>query len=432
MRRPTASGDDVGWGGPRTTWPATGDAAADWLLGQAGRRLREGFPDAALPCLDRALHVLRDEALIAEVHVVVAELLRDRDEHAAAAAHLRAASGLAPGRADVLYRLGRAHAQQENLHAAVEALRQAAALAPDEPQVLRLLATCLAGTGKDAAAHELLLRALVLAPDDIHVLEAVASHDLKTGRFAECGAILQRAATIAPDNRLVRRLSKETTYLVELASRARQNPPAVEPRRRVRLVLEGAAGEVEQTFMERMEPSRFTEAQRLNACDLWRDYLAARAGRFRGVDEHAAAVHFLIARMDFVDGCGPDDVARRHGVSAAALRRIYHDMVHVLGIGVFDRRYCTQPHPVEQVGGTAEETGLQPDEIFRALLEDEYREYEEMHDRSAAPSPRLERDAFEDASVEYGGLLTREMMGLQLSRRERVRKRELERLLMVT
>ena len=40
-------------------------------------------------------------------------------------------------------------------------------------------------------------------------------------------------------------------------------------------------------------------------------------------------------------------------------------------------------------------------------------------------------EAFEDASVEYGALLTREMMGLNLGKRERRRKRELEKVLLV-
>ena len=44
----------------------------------------------------------------------------------------------------------------------------------------------------------------------------------------------------------------------------------------------------------------------------------------------------------------------------------------------------------------------------------------------------LDREEFEDASIEYGSLLTRELMGLTLSRRERMRKRELERTLLVS
>ena len=56
---------------------------------------------------------------------------------------------------------------------------------------------------------------------------------------------------------------------------------------------------------------------------------------------------------------------------------------------------------------------------------------EEAHARLGSDQPRLDIEEFEDASIEYGALLTREMMGLSLGKRDRRRKRELERLLLV-
>jgi hypothetical protein len=231
----------------------------------------------------------------------------------------------------------------------------------------------------------------------------------------------------------VRRLAKETSYLVEIAAAAPAEEPAPLSRRRpLRVVLSGAVGEVERRFVGSMMEAGFAPEQVANARDAWRDFLAARAPRVRNASEHAAAIEYLIARLDFVDGCSREEVARRHGVDPAAVTRLHEDVVAELGIDMFDPRYSTQSHPARHVGDEAATSGLEPEEIFQALLEDEYREYCASHDASATILPRLDRDEFEDASIEYGSLLTRELMGLTLSRRERMRKRELERILLVS
>lgn len=411
--------------------PFSSDPGVDWLLRQVARSLREGRADEALALLSRAAQLERDEELLAEIHLTLGELRREREEHGSALAHFREAAELAPRRADVHYELGLAHARVENSRAAADSLRRAADLAPGDPDVLRALGVALASLGDDAEADRLLRRAQAARPDDVRVLESLAMHHLKMGRFFECGEILRHATELAPDNRLVRRMAKETSYLIERAAEGREAPAP--PRPKLAVALEGAAGEVESRVRASLAANGYTEAQQLAARDLWRDYLQARPGlRVREPADHAAAVELLIARLDLVDRASRDVVATRHRADEAAVLRHYHDLVEALDISVFDGRYSTRPHPVEQVGDEAERSGLDPEEVYRALLEDEYREYEETHEQSCSPLPKLTRDEFEDASVEYGALLTREMMGLVLGRRERVRRRELERVLLVT
>ena len=410
------------------------DPSLDWLVQRAERAVRDGRIDDALPLLEKAAQVTRDTAMLAEVHVLLGQIHRHREAWARSTHHFRQAADVRPDRADAWHELGLAHLQQENTRAAAEALQRAAELEPDAPEILRALGVALASLGDDGEADRWLRRAAALAPDDLTVLESLATHHLKMGRFGECGELIQKATKLAPDSPLVKRLAKEASYLVELASGSRGGPPIPPPpqRRAMRVVLDGSAGEVERLVVERMTADGFSQAQIMNACDAWRDYIRVRAPRIRSAAEHAAAVQFLIARMDFVDGSARDVIADRHGVDPAALARIHEEIVASLDASVFDPRYSTQPHPAEQVGTKADETGVDPEEVFQALLEDEYREYEASYDKSDMTIPRLDRSEFEDASVEYGSLLTREMMGLTLSKRDRVRKRELEKVLLVT
>ena len=410
--------------------PRGADPAVDWLLGQADRCVREGRIDDALPILGKAVQVAREPSTLCEAHFLLGQILRHREAWTRSTHHFRIASEVAPDRVEVWYELGLAHAQQENTRAAADAFLRAAALAPDDPEVLRALGVALASLGDDVEADRWLRRAAALAPDDLRALESLATHHLKMGRFSECGVLIRRAMEMAPDNALVKRLAKEASYLVDLASAQRAHS-ADGRRPPMRVVLHGLAGEVERRFTERMAVDGFGPEQVMNACDAWRDYLSVRAPRIRVAAEHAAAVQFLIARMDFVDGSARDEVARRHDVDSATVARIHEDMVEALDAVVFDPRYSTHQHPAVQADLTGQ-TVLEPEEVFQALLEDEYREYEAMHDRAETKIARLDRQEFEDASVEYGSLLTREMMGLTLGKRDRSRKRELERLLMVT
>ena len=408
---------------------APGDPVVAWLRERALRAQGAGAVDEAMAYLERLVELARSAEDRTSAHLELGAILRDREEYGRSTAHHRAAADLTPHRADVLYELGLAHAYQENGRAAVDALRRAAALAPDDMEIFRALGVALAGMGEDDEAGRLLTRAYAAKPDDIRVLESLAMHHLKMGRFGECSEIVQRASRLAPDNRVVRRLAKEASYLVELAAAgAPQGGPSGRP---LRVALSGAPAEVEHAFLEGMG-DRFTALQRERARDLWRHYLEARTPRIRNAREHAAAVEFAIARLDFVDGCARDQVARRYRVEAPAVARVYSDLVEILDVAVFDPRYSTQPHPVEQISTEVDRSGLEAEDVFQALLEDEYRDYQESYERVAGLGPRLGRDEFEDASVEYGSLLTREMMGLTLARRERVRKRELERVLLVT
>lgn len=416
---------------PREEAGSSGDPAVDWLHAQANRALREGRIDDAVPFLEKAAQVARDAIALGEIHVLLGRILAHREAWARSTHHFRLATEADPGRADAWHDLGLAHAQQENTRAAAEAFARAAELSPDDPEILRALGVALAALGVDGEADRWLRRAGEMAPDDLAVLESLATHHLKMGRFSECGLLIQRAVQLAPDNPLVRRLAKETSYLVELAAGAREPAPPAQ-RRVMRVLLAGAAGEVERMVVERMTEDGFAAVQITNACDAWRDYVQIRSPRIRSVAEHAAAVQFLIARMDFVDGSARDLVAGRYGVDARVLSRIHGEIVEALDASVFDPRYSTQPHPAGQVTDQADESGLVPEEVFQALLEDEYREYEGSYDRSGTTIPRLDRQEFEDASVEYGSLLTREMMGLTLGKRDRMRKRELERVLLVT
>jgi thioredoxin-like negative regulator of GroEL len=397
---------------------------------RAARALRHGDLDAAVPFLERTLAVTRDRRVRVEAHLTLGRVLGERDEPGRATSHLRTAADLASRRADVLYELGLAQARQENNRVASETLRRAADLDPDDAEIARALGVALASIGQDLEADRQLERAARLAPDDALVLESLAAHHLKMGRFARCGAVVARASELAPENRALDRLSREAAYLLELAATPGEGADA-DPRRRLRVALPGVAGEVERRFAASMARAGFTEAQRLNGREIWRDYLRRRRSRPREAAMHAAAVEFLVARLDFVEGCSRDAVAARHGIAEAALSRAYEDLVEVLDVAVFDQRYSTRPSPVEQVGDGAAERGLAAEEVLRALLEDEYRQYEEEHQRQGCVEPRLGREEFEDASVEYGCVLTREMMGVTLGRSERRRKRELERLLLV-
>jgi tetratricopeptide (TPR) repeat protein len=411
--------------------PASRDEAVAWLAGRAEERLHGGFLDEAMPYLQRLLELARETHVLAWVNFTLGELWRERDELGRSTHHFRAAVELEPERAELHYQLGLAQARQENAQAAVDALRRALALAPRDPEVLRALGVALAALGEDAEASELLGRALRAAPEDVRVLESVAAHYLKMGRFGECAEVLERAGRLDPENRLVRRLTREAGYLVELASQGPPSPAAPAHRRSLRLALSGAAGEVERLFLEGLGQAGFTRDQRLAARDLWRDYLERRRPRLRRPAVHAAAVHHAIARLDFMDGSARDDVALTYGVRDAELDRAYGDIVDTLDVAVFDPRYCSQSHPVAQVEAEAQAHDLEAEEVLRALLEDEYREYEEAHAQSGSDRPRLDIEEFEDASIEYGALLTREMMGITLGKRDRRRKRELERLLLV-
>lgn len=416
--------------------PVVSDARQDpmiaWLRQQASRALEQGRIDDAVPMLERLLALTRDPITLGETHLVLGDAWERREEWGRAVSHYRAAAEADPGRADAHYRLGLAHAHAENSRAAAEALRRAAEISPDDPEVARALGVALASAGQEEEADRWLRRAAALAPDSLPVLESLAAQHMRMGRFSLCGEVIQRAGELAPDNPIVRRLAKETSYLVEIASTASHEPARAQRKRPLRVVLSGAAGEAERAAVRSMRAQRFAPEQMDNARDAWRDYLAERAPRVRSPQEHAAALEYLIARLDFVDGCSREEVARRHGVEAAAVGRIHEDMVAALGIEMFDARYSTQPHPARHVDEEAGTAGLEPEEVFQALLEDEYREYCANHDRSDDVVPRLGREEFEDASVEYGSLLTRELMGLTLTRSERRRKRELERLLLVT
>ena len=418
---------------PETAAVPPSDPIVDWLAAQARKTLDAGRIDEALPMLERLVTLTRDPRQACEARLNLGEAFERRDEWGRAVAHYRLAADLDPACAEAHYRLGLAHAQVENAHAAAEALRRAVELEPDDAEVARALGAALAAAGNDVEADRWLRRAAALAPDDVDVLEALAAHQVRTGRFAECGEIIRRATELEPDNPLVRRLAKETSYLVERAAGAGSGEvAATAPLRPLRIVLPGATGEVERLVARSMSAAGFQAEQIVRARDVWRDYVAERSPRPRHPAEHAAAVEYLIARLDFMDGCTKEEIARCHGVEPAAVARIHEDIVESLSIEMFDTRYCSRPHPASTVGSQAAAAGLMADEVFEALLEDEYREYCAMHDRSSTPMPRLDRDEFEDASVEYGSLLTRELMGLRLTRRERQRRRELERELLVS
>ncbi len=411
--------------------PPPADPLVDWLEAQARNRLETGRIDEAIPMLERLLTLTRDGARAREARLALGEACERRDEWGRAVAHYRCAVELDPASAEAHYRLGVAHSHVENARAATEALRRAAELEPDDAEIARALGVALAAAGQDGEADSWLRRAAELAPDAVDVLEALAAHQVRMGRFAECGELIRRATAIEPDNPLVRRLAKETSYLVERAASAAVSGDAPEPApRTLRIVLPGAAGETERLIARSMTSAGFLPEQVARARDAWRDYVAERSPRKRNAAEHAAAIEYLIARLDFVDGCSREEVAGRHGVEPAALARVHEDIVEALAIDMFDARYCSQPHPARHVGEEAEASGLMADEVFEALLEDEYREYCAAQDRSTGVE-RLDRDEFEDASVEYGSLLTRELMGLRLTRRERRRRRELERILLV-
>jgi tetratricopeptide (TPR) repeat protein len=391
------------------------------------------MPEDALPYLERLLALSREGEVLVWAHYLLGEHWRERDELGRSTHHFRSAAELEPSRAVLHYQLGLAHAHQENAQAAAESLRRALQLAPEDAEVLRALGVALSSLGEDVEAARLLTRALRTAPREARVLESLATLYLKLGRFADCAEVLERAAELEPDNRMVRRLTREAGYLVELSS---QPPPAdAAPREfggtRLRVALDGAAGEVERLFVGQLQGSGFKEQQILAARDLWRDFLEQRRPRLRDPRPHAAAVHHALARLDFVDGCARDAVALRYGVSEPAVERAYQQLVDTLDLGVFDPRYCSQPHPVEQVEQEARAQDLEAEEVLRAILEDEYRDYEETHAQEGCELPRLGIDEYEDASIEYGALLTREMMGLTLGKRERRRKRELERMLLV-
>jgi len=293
------------------------------------------------------------------------------------------------------------------------------------------LGVALASLGEDAEAARLLTRALRAAPREVRVLESIATLYLKLGRFADCAEVLERAAGLEPDNRMVKRLTREAGYLVELSAQAAPEEEPEPGRTRLRLALEGTAGEVERLFVGQLQSSGFSEQQLLAARDLWRDFLEYRRPRLRDAGSFAAAVHHALARLDFVDGHARDAVALRYEVSEPAVERAYQQLVDTLDLGVFDPRYCSQQHPVDQVEQEARAQDLETEEVLRAILEDEFRDYEETHAQEGCEVPRLDIDEYEDASIEYGALLTREMMGLTLGKRERRRKRELERMLLV-
>lgn len=412
--------------------PRPADPAAAWLTERACALLDGGLPEEALPYLERLLGLSRSEDVLVWAHYLLGEHWRERDEFGRSTHHFRLAAELEPERALLHYQLGLAHAHQENSQAAAESLRRALELAPQDPEVLRALGVALSSLGEDSEAARLLTQALRAAPGEARVLESLATLYLKLGRFADCAEVLDRAAELEPDNRMVRRLTREAGYLVELSSQSPPEDPAPESgRTRLRVALDGPAGEVERLFVKELQQSGFSEQQLLAARDLWRDFLDRRRPRLRDPRPHAAAVHHALARLDFVDGCARDAVALRYGVTEALVERAYQQLVKTLNLGVFDPRYCSQPHPVEQVEQEARAQDLEAEEVLRAILEDEYREYEETHAQEGSDLPRLAIEEYEDASIEYGALLTREMMGLTLGKRERRRKRELERMLLV-
>ena len=119
-----------------------------------------------------------------------------------------------------------------------------------------------------------------------------------------------------------------------------------------------------------------------------------------------------------------------------AVDRAYCDIVDDPGASRSSTR-ATAPSPIQSSRGRGRSRTSRHSRGGRGaaqtLVEDEYRDYEEAHASTAAATSRGSTiDEFEDASIEYGSLLTREMMGLSLSKRERVRRRELERMLLVT
>ena len=412
--------------------PESRDPATAWLVDRACALLDAGLPDEALPYLERLLALSRETEVLVWVHYLLGEHWREREEHGRSTHHFRSAVELAPRRAVLHYQLGLAQAYQENARAAADSLRRALELKPGDPEVLRALGMTLAALGEDAEAALLLGRALREAPADVRVLESVAAHYLKMGRFAECAEVLARASELDPENRLVRRLSREAGYLIELSSKGPPpEPPEPTGRPRLRLALEGPAGEVERLFLAGLAAGGFGEEQQLAARELWRDFLGQRRPRLRRPERWAAAVHHAMARLDFVDGSARDDVALRYGVREREVDKAYGILVETLDLAVFDPRYCSQPHPVEAVEQEALAHDLEAEEVLRAILEDEYREYEEAHAQEGCEQPRLDIEEFEDASIEYGALLTREMMGLNLGKSDRRRKRELERLLLV-
>ncbi|MEM7244895.1 MAG: tetratricopeptide repeat protein [Acidobacteriota bacterium] len=412
-----------------STVPTCGDPVLDWLAGRANREIRRGEIDSGVAHLEKLVTLEPPTDMRLAALLLLGDIWAEREEPSRALHPLREACDLAPESSEAHQALGLAQAQLENSKAAAASFGKALKLRPRDAELSRSLGMALAACGEDDEASRHLRAALKLAPDDIRVLESFAAHALKVGRFAECAEVLQKATILAPDNRFVRRLNKEASYLLELATgerSVRREPTGP------RATLPGTAGIVEAMFSEQMGSSGFVAQQVSRARDLWRDYLALRRPKMRRPAEYAAAIHHALARVDFVDGCSREEIALRYQVSEKAISRRYRDYVSTLDIAVFDPRYTSQTQPAPPALSEIELDELQPEEVFRALLEEEYREYEENHSSSDAETPRLEIHEFEDASVEYGSLLTRELMGLTLPRNERRRKRELERLLMVT
>lgn len=118
-------------------------------------------PDAALEQADAALAA--DPALLPAL-LTRADACKRLHRHAAAAADLERADGLAPGRAAILLALGTAQAECDRLDAAETTLRRAVVAAPEDAAIAASLGSVLVRRGRFGPAEALCRRALALSP----------------------------------------------------------------------------------------------------------------------------------------------------------------------------------------------------------------------------------------------------------------------------
>lgn len=143
---------------------------AEWWLGEecSGRDPR---PPDVESCVRETL---REHPRVAQLHVLLGQMLAEKGEAACAASSCRVAIGLDPRHVEAHHGLGTILAATGDLEGAEVALRRTLALDPQQPKVMFNLARCLVERGDAAGAARCLRAALRLDPSAPALHQALA------------------------------------------------------------------------------------------------------------------------------------------------------------------------------------------------------------------------------------------------------------------
>ena len=165
--------------------------------------LKTGRPEQALSTLRTAVSDFPDDP---QMRLLLARLLCDEQQAAAAVPVAREAVARWPDQGDLRAALGRALRDSGDNLAGAQSLRDALRLDPTLTEAQYDLGTCLLELGDRAGAHTAFSRALAMRLNYPEALFAIGKIELEAGDFDSAEAHVSRLFTIDPDNAPARQL----------------------------------------------------------------------------------------------------------------------------------------------------------------------------------------------------------------------------------